>query len=296
MPKIQFLQLKRLLIHLRQKRKLDESGHYEIEDRRLPRSGGWEASPESEVLTNEYLEPELNWEKAGVPHFQNCEESKERETPHSIDLAELSSSLEEHKLRVITVEDWILIQRSSFDVLIAEEPYHSIQIYVNLMTNKYVVRVWGISIKTGDSLTTKDLQELCVYCFKKSAACVGYLGFPPGDRVEMVRVNFPRTRWISRSCEVAYPKGQGSFTIGLCPACSGGTMNRENKRRKEERMESDQTLESEDRLEFQPNVQDDHVDTNLVQHDKNGGFEKQEPGLCEEVGSPKTTSVDEAAA
>ena len=276
---------------MRQKRKLDESCYYENEERRLPRSGGWKASPESDVRSNEYREPELNWEKTGVLHFQNCNEESNRGVsrgaPHTIDLAELSESLEEHKLQVVRVEDWILVQRASFDVLIAEEPYHSIQIYVNLMTNKYVVRVWGISIKSGDSLTTKDLQELCVYCFKNSAACVGYLGFPPGDRVELVRVNFPRTRWISRSCEVAYPKSQGSFTVGLCPACSGETMNGQVKKRKYERIESDHTMESEDRLDFHPNVQDDHDDMILKQEVQNDGRKEKELGLRDEVGSPK---------
>ena len=213
--------------------------------------------------------------------FQNFDgETKRnvaRDTPHPIDLAGLAKWLEEHKLQVIAVEDWILIQRASFDVLIAEEPYHSIQIYVNLVTNKHVVRVWGISIKSGDSLTTQDLQELCVYCFQQSAACVGYLGFPPEDRVELVRVNFPRTRWISRSCEVAYPKGHGNLTIGLCPACSGGTNTRKIRRSKENLVgHSDQTLESEDRLERQSNLQEDHADANLIHQDLSGGFEDQD--------------------
>ena len=271
---------------MRQKRKLDESGQYEIEDRRISRSGGWEDSPESEVLVNECLEPEMNWGKSDNLHFQNCDEGSERSaTGATIDLEELSMSLEENKLQLIRVEDWILIQRSSFDVLIAEEPYHSIQIYFNLVTNKYVVRVWGISIKSGELLTTKDLQELCVYCFKKSAACVGYLGFPPGNRVELVRVSFPRTRWISSSCEVAYPKGQGSFTIGLCPACSGETLNKENEGRKENRVASDQTLESEERFESQENLLDD---MNSLRDEKNGAREKQDEGVSEdEVGDIK---------
>ena len=258
-----------------------------MEDQRLSRSGRWEASPVSEVLVNDNFEPQLIWGKGGILQFQNFDgETKRnvaRDTPHPIDLAELAKWLEEHKLQVITVEDWILIQRASFDVLIAEEPYHSIQIYVNLMTNKYVVRVWGISIKCGDSLTTQDLQELCVYCFQQSAACVGYLGFPPEDRVELVRVNFPRTRWISRLCEVAYPKGHGNLTIGLCPACSGGTNTRKIRRKENLVDHSDQTQESEDRLECQSNLQEEHAGANLLHQDQSGGFEDQDTALRVEV-------------
>ena len=270
------LQLKRLLCHLRQNRKFGDSDNFEFEERKFHRTGGWEASPESEVLSDEYVEPQLAWEaypKAGILHLENHEKGSK---PGAVDLKELTKTLEEHSLQVVTVDDWILIQRASFDILIAEEPYHSIQIYVNLSTNKYVVRVWGISIKSGDSLTTKDLQELCIYCFKKSAACVGYLGFPPREGVKLIRVNFPCSRWISRSCEVAYAKNQGSFSIGLCPACSGETSNRESMKSKEE---SDQTVETGDRFDYPTNSDDNRHDNNVLQTAQNGAVKKQEPDL-----------------
>ena len=269
-------QLKRLLCHLRQNRKLCDTDNFEYEERKFHITGEREASPESEVLSDEYIEPQFPWEaypKAGILHFESHEKGSK---PGAVDLKELSKTLEEHTLQVITVDDWILIQRASFDILIAEEPYHSIQIYVNLSTNKYVVRVWGISIKTGDSLTTKDLQELCIYCFKKSAACVGYLGFPPREGVKLIRVNFPCSRWISRSCEVAYAKNQGSFSIGLCPACSGETHNRESVKRKEE---SDQTVETEDRFDDPTNLDGNRHDIDVLQTGHNGAVKKQEPEL-----------------
>ena len=57
-----------------------------------------------------------------------------------MDLLKLSQFLQKCSLHVITVEDWILIQRSSFDLHIDDLPYHSIQIYVKMTTRSYVVR------------------------------------------------------------------------------------------------------------------------------------------------------------
>ena len=48
----------------------------------------------------------------------------------AMDLVKLSQFLQKCSLHVITVEDWILIQRASFDLHIDDLPYHSIQIYV----------------------------------------------------------------------------------------------------------------------------------------------------------------------
>ena len=44
-----------------------------------------------------------------------------------MDLVKLSQFLQKCSLHVITVEDWILIQRSSFDLHIDDLPYHSVQ-------------------------------------------------------------------------------------------------------------------------------------------------------------------------
>ena len=58
-----------------------------------------------------------------------------------MDLAVLSRVLEELQLSLTRIEEWILIQRATFDLRIDEEPYHSIQMYASLATKKFVVRV-----------------------------------------------------------------------------------------------------------------------------------------------------------
>ena len=71
------------------------------------------------------------------------------------------------------VDDWILVQRSSFDIQIGEEPYHSVQVYANLSTKTYFVRVWGKSVNNGKFATVEDLKDLCSSNFGGSVACLG---------------------------------------------------------------------------------------------------------------------------
>ena len=96
-----------------------------------------------------------------------------------MDKTKLHKILEAQGLQVVSIEDWVLIQRPSFDVHIGEEPYHSTQIYINLSTRRYVLRVWGRSLKSGELETVKDIAELCTACFSESSACVGWLVTPP---------------------------------------------------------------------------------------------------------------------
>ena len=133
----------------------------------------------------------------------------------------LSGILEELHLLHVILEDWILIQRASIDIHINEEPYHSIQVYANTMTRKYVVRAWGRSIQKGHLTTMEDLKELCLDYFGRFVACAGYFGRHPGQGLDLVRVSYPCTRWISKSCAVMFAHDQDALIIGLCPACSG---------------------------------------------------------------------------
>ena len=59
----------------------------------------------------------------------------------AMDLVRLSQFVQRcGDLLAITVEDWILIQRSSFDLHIDDLPYHAIQVYVKVTSRSYVVR------------------------------------------------------------------------------------------------------------------------------------------------------------
>ena len=92
----------------------------------------------------------------------------------------LGRMMEEHNLSVVLVEDWMLIQRANFDLRVDEEPYHSLQVYANLGARRFMVRVWGKTICSGEVTSIKELNSLCADYFKSRVACVGHLGSHPG--------------------------------------------------------------------------------------------------------------------
>ena len=136
------------------------------------------------------------------------------------DRQEFSETLKELRLQMVTIGDWILLQRAAFDFHVKEEPYHSIQIYVNLRKMTYIRRVWGISERSGTLQGKEDLKDLCIVTFKKSKVCLGYVGPDPCRLLELVKVKYPFTRWISSACYITYGKQKDSGNIGLCSACS----------------------------------------------------------------------------
>ena len=88
----------------------------------------------------------------------------------------LGRMMEELNLSVTLIEDWMLIQRASFDLRVDEEPYHSLQVYANLGARKFVVRVWGRTLCSGEVADIKELNAVCTDYFKSRVACVGHLG------------------------------------------------------------------------------------------------------------------------
>lgn len=138
----------------------------------------------------------------------------------------LSDILEALQLQMITIGDWILIQRATFDINVREEPYHSIQIYANFKTMTYIRRVWGISERNGELQAVEDVTDLCIATFTKSVVCSGHIGRDPG-RDHLVQVNYPFNRWVSGSCLIRYAQDQGGEIIGICSECSGGVAKME---------------------------------------------------------------------
>ena len=134
--------------------------------------------------------------------------------------SELYDRLEALHLQVITIGNWILIQRATFDIDVRGEPYHSIQVYFNFKTMTYIRRVWGISESRGELETVEDVEDLCIATFNKSMVCSGHIG-PEHGEDHLVQVKYPFDRWVSGSCLVRYAQDQIDGIIGICPECSG---------------------------------------------------------------------------
>ena len=179
----------------------------------------------------------------------------------------LSGILEDLSLSLVQVEEWVQIQRTRFDLRINEEPYHSIQIFANLETRLFVVRVWGRTRDRGQFTSEEDLKDLCVTNFSNTSACVGYLGPHPGGGLKLVHENFPCSRWISKNCAVTFSQNIDNLIIGLCPACSGPDVGIKRERLKEDMIDtSDPPLSSVTgflKQELQEEIADDSSDMNF---------------------------------
>ena len=55
--------------------------------------------------------------------------------------------------------DWVQIQRPEFDVVLEDEPFHNLEVLVNLRTAQFLLRIWG---KTHQKGTIKSEQQLKV--------------------------------------------------------------------------------------------------------------------------------------
>ena len=133
----------------------------------------------------------------------------------------LSERLWDLGLFLVQIEGWILIQRTSFDTYMEGEPFQSMQVYANPAANKYLIRAWGRTVKVGDWNSVDDVRRLCESYFMNTAVCAGYPGTRPFLPDELVLVEYPYPRWISKACSVIFSQNSEDTTVGLCSACSG---------------------------------------------------------------------------
>ena len=138
----------------------------------------------------------------------------------------LTESLGDLGLFLVQIEGWIVIQRTTFDTHVEGEPFQSMQLYADPAAKKYLVRVWGRTVKAGEWKSVHDVRMLCESYFARTAVCTGYPGTRPDASDELVRVDYPCPRWISKACWVLFSQSQSLLksedtTVGLCAACSG---------------------------------------------------------------------------
>ncbi len=144
----------------------------------------------------------------------------------------LKDRLDRLELSAIQVEQWILLQRRRFDLRIMEEPFHGLQVLFNPANGQLIKRIWG---KTRGRLTLPSLADLGDAVdkhFERVVPCLGFFDFHEGfsaDIDEMVAVEFPVPRVISKDCQLAYklsdseggvePTVPELLGIGLCGMC-----------------------------------------------------------------------------
>ena len=72
-------------------------------------------------------------------------------------------------------------------MFLGDEPYHSIQLYINLESKKFLVRILGFTRRTGEYGNIGELVDLCRETFGNVVACVGVLD--PKVRLDTTQEN-----------------------------------------------------------------------------------------------------------
>ena len=68
--------------------------------------------------------------------------------------------MEDLGLVVLMIDDWMLVQRGSFDFYLDGEPHHSLHMLINISLGKYVTRVWSRTYDNGDFKSTEELKSI----------------------------------------------------------------------------------------------------------------------------------------
>ena len=74
---------------------------------------------------------------------------------------------------MVRIENWMILQRSAFDITVEGEPYPALQLYFNLKSGAYLTRVWG-KTHSKEEIHHDDVTELEMLCneiFARGLAC-----------------------------------------------------------------------------------------------------------------------------
>ena len=87
---------------------------------------------------------------------------------------ELLRFIRVHRLSLLRVDDWIVVQRRSFDATVDSEPYHSVQVLLDLVRRVLLCRVWGRTVSKSLDADDAFVVDMCKRVFEGSAKpCLG---------------------------------------------------------------------------------------------------------------------------
>ena len=134
-----------------------------------------------------------------------------------LDLSLLEQWMKDVGLVILNMDDWLLVQRGSFDFNLEGEPHHSLQLLINMNLHKYIIRVWSRTFEKGEFRSIEELKSISKKNFLSSTSCPGYL---EQDNTCLKHVEYPFSRWISASCAFLFSGDSVSEKVGICCACS----------------------------------------------------------------------------
>ena len=137
----------------------------------------------------------------------------------------LEETLKHLNLFAYQMQNYLVIQRTSFDLKVENEPYTSIQIVINMTDSSCTTRIWGSIRDKRCYVEPPDLVGLCDEVFNDTVTC---LGMPATDDrfAQSLGISCPVQRTTSGECFGIYRVPLKKRTrderkgIGLCSACN----------------------------------------------------------------------------
>ena len=102
--------------------------------------------------------------------------------------------------------DYLVVMNGKADVTICGEPYLALQLWFNMVSGKFIRRIWSQTVAYGKVVNITQFREVCTNHFG-CRPCVGYiLGDKEQHSQEFVISQTPLPRRISRECKKVLDK------------------------------------------------------------------------------------------
>ena len=129
---------------------------------------------------------------------------------------------------MVQIEDWVILQRCKFDIIVNDEPYPALRLYINVKTRVFITRVWGQTHSKGDIDDISKGKEICCQTFGKGGlvCCPGHIEV--SDKDNLLTVEYPFKRMVALDCAVLHVKHGGQGSVELCTQCITSLRSEEN--------------------------------------------------------------------
>ena len=97
--------------------------------------------------------------------------------------------------------DFLVVMKSTPDVIISDEPYLSLMLFVEMKSGIYIKRIWNRTVARGKAVTIEQLIDLCRKHFFRGKPCIGCpQNLDQVDGLDFVICQTPIPRKVSRYC------------------------------------------------------------------------------------------------
>eukprot|EP00095_Tigriopus_kingsejongensis_P002389 maker-scaffold714_size108203-snap-gene-0.17 protein:Tk02389 transcript:maker-scaffold714_size108203-snap-gene-0.17-mRNA-1 annotation:"PREDICTED: uncharacterized protein LOC101285465" len=119
----------------------------------------------------------------------------------------------------VSIEDWVVLQKSTFDIRDNNEPHIAQTLYMEKATGRYLHKIFGRTIQDGRLDAPSGLKDLAQDIFEHSRVCQGFradIKVEPG--ITLTPGLHPYPRQIDPKCQLVFKDPNGQAIV--CPNCT----------------------------------------------------------------------------